>query len=1459
MIKHGIGGVLLFAVLPLMAETVRVEDARTALAFDSGRNYLLQELRDKTLKVDHIGAAALDPSVHTLWEITLRNRDGVTERLTPAQAAGASHRLEAGALSIRWTGIKGTRIPSDLSFTLTVTLRGDGAAAWTFRVGGAAAGALWEVTCPRVFAVRDRGDDWLTVPFYLGRLVRDPVKQKQSFDVNYPQSGSMQFFSYWGTPEARSPASSPDTGEDGETGWRPEQSDAAGLYWLAEDPDGYLKQLRAETRSVPGHLSFQAIYIPGLPAWPIPDGAGLRPVDYASPYPVVVRTFTGDYHEAAALYQAWAYRQKWCSAGPLPDALDEPAGGGPDALSRRKPGWFRGIGFWAKFYFEPAKVLPEWAAYREWLRVPVASHYYRYNIARFDDNYPEHLPGDPYLLAGMQAARRMGVYPMPYINGVIWDMDTQSWFRENGRAAAIKDTNGDTIPWDISGEIFAYMCPPTAQWQAKMRETASKQIGEHGMSGVYLDCLASTAARPCYDASHGHPIRGGTYQGEGNRQLMRELRTEVRRLRPDAAFFTEGIGELYLDCMDGFLTLDYARTYLRPGEQVFPVFNVVYNPYVIDFGSDAQIDQPPDAFALQFGTLFTWGCQPLISAQIAAPPRPGDRNSEFLREVVQAYHVAGRAFTQNASWRRVSQRPLGSDMPAGALDVQSAPCRISYDRTGQRRARVWEGPSVIAGAFGKEGRTALLLVNVTGQPQTARVTAGAALFSGRPAAACRRVWPAEAEPLPAGGAQDIALPPGKVAILVYDRDAAAPLPERGTLLDRDWVFARSDNGENFAPAPGRAAELWACDDAAVALAATNGQPSAVLTVPSASGSGLTARTGKRPAQSGPQAERLTLPRRAEEQPFALLRRLPHRLEGEADLVVFSGDAGYLLAKVSPRSALRFAAAKKGVFVTRPLSGKDGAPLFRAGSDSLPLPAGTGELFLGFASLDAACLEDALRVSAAFGIPAEGLAKAWRAMAQSPSLPALAGLNRELRRWVEASSPCPALFAPTGAGTELFRRVQALTAAASRVVPFLLPEDDWLSPGIAKDVPLRFAGDASPDTGGTAVWSAVGNWKPGACAVTPAPQGGARVLLSDHAYVERILPLAAWLPVKTGAEELLPAALTWLEVNRPYELQTQWETVQLTTGMEGSGKVTLRNWSPLPLDVTVRLEGRPGWTVRPVPERLTLAPRESQTVVASILIPEGERGGAAALRVSANHLPEPEAATLGELSLNIVESLSPLAAERAQPGTPRGAAPMIRHNGAYAFFAEKGEAVNLSLTNRRVSAYTDDLKWKLLGPDRKPVKQGTVKVGAQAPVRITAPLTGAYRLDVDVGQGAFQAVSGAHALSEAASEAVTLKLFTSPVKRYFYVPAGSAGFVLTVKDGGETEVAKVTVTSPSGRVVLSRDGNWDATPTPLAVAPGEDGKVWRIECRGVQDVSFWLSGDVSAWLAAEPGAVLRGRR
>ena len=99
------------------------------------------------------------------------------------------------------------------------------------------------------------------------------------------------------------------------------------------------------------------------------------------------------------------------------------------------------------------------------------------------------------------------------------------------------------------------------------------------MSGVYLDVLAAGAAKPCFDPGHGHPINGGSYWGQGNRKLMLDLRAEIRRLDPDACFFTEEIGEHLIDVMDGYLTLDLTRNYTPGGEQVWPILDAVYHPY----------------------------------------------------------------------------------------------------------------------------------------------------------------------------------------------------------------------------------------------------------------------------------------------------------------------------------------------------------------------------------------------------------------------------------------------------------------------------------------------------------------------------------------------------------------------------------------------------------------------------------------------------------------------------------------------------------------------------------------------------------------------------------------------------------------------------------------------------------------------------------------------------------------
>ncbi|HPY90300.1 MAG TPA: DUF6259 domain-containing protein, partial [Lentisphaeria bacterium] len=1072
-----------------------------------------------------------------------------------------------------------------------------------------------------------------------------------------------------------------------------------------------------------------------------------------------------------------------------------------------------------------------------------------------------HLPGDSYLLNGMQVAKAMHIFPMPYINGVLWDEDTQSWFRENGRDAAVLDENGKypIYPiWFTNNEHLAIMCPASAQWQTKMCETTWKQVAEHGMRGVYLDCLATAASRPCYNPDHGHPIRGGHYQADGNRKLMQDLRRHIRQFDPYAAFFTEGIGEMYLDCMDGFLTLDYIRTPLRPGEQVFPLFNAVYHSHVINFGSDAFLGMPHDAFALQMGQLFTWGSAPLLSAPVAIPPQPGDRSAELLREITRAYYLVSRSLTQSASWRRLSQRPLNSDAPASSLDVQSASHRVDYTALAKRQ-RAWEGPAVVAGAFGTPDRASLLLVNVTDQPQTAIVTVGANLFDGQPAVRGRNLWP-EPTPLPASGAHSLTLAPGKVAILAYDRTPALPLPERLPLLEKDWELLMVNQDGDFPQPEVPEHSMWSCTDAPTLKPANSNKIQ--MFVMDDKGAPIL-RKGVIPSLTGAKTEGIGMPRQRLDQPFAIIKKLPHTCNTKGALGIVSGDDAYFLSVLfpSPGEKPQFQTAVPGVFASTVVELENpsaATAVFHASSDAFhlwlherlatPLPANQA-VYVGFANLDDDIVREAERLSAAYNIPVEPLLVACREMTQAPTLAALSRLNLALQQWFESASPCPALFAPGRPGAEIFNRIQALTLPLSLGADVaLLPEHDWLAPGVDKIILV-----ALPDKPGDLSFSALTDGDPKALTLTPLPNGdGVKVLLSDQRHVERLLPLAAWNKITVAGHVFLPADLTWLEVNRPYELQTQPLPATLVTAKQASASLNLRNWSPLDVNIKTTAQAPAGWSVSVEPQSVRVPALSDREVTIAVTAPANAPGGEYLLNIATNHLDAPDAACLGTIKVNLVESLSPVA-DSTPAGFKDAAPPQLRNANILAGHARKGEKVAVTIENRRVTTYTNTLTWRLLSAAMQPIQEQKLAVDKTFQLEFTAPEEGPFYLEVDAQQGSAVVTSTTHVLSEGATSTAKLNLFCSPVTRYFYVPRDTRAFTFFAKDGGIDETAEVIITSPTGRVALSRNGNWNSESNRIDVQAGESGSVWSIICRPVQDVSIWLDNDASPWLAPSPEA------
>jgi hypothetical protein len=1427
-VKQGCVALLTSAVAALFAAAADAAPADLAnehlqVRLDADRGYAFSSLVHAGEGVDFIRPVT-EPADRSPWLIRVRDASGTVSELTAGDARSASRNLAGDRLTVTWRGVGSETCPSDLTVTVTGRLaEGSSKSYWRIEIEGRAPGVIWQVDFPRVFDIRAPGEDQACFPHYWGRLWRDPTQHGQRVVLSYPMPASMQFCAYWAAPEAREPALPETEGSASETGWSPDGSDAAGLYWAAEDGELHYKRLALDTRVSAGRLSWWIEHLPELDEWPIRATGEPRAVRYSLPYEIAIGAFTGDYHEAAELYLDWAKDQDWCSRGPADTWPTEQPEPGSEELARWVPLWFREIGFWAKFYHEPAKVLPEWAAYRKWLRVPIASHYYRYNVSTFDDNYPEHLPPDPYFIDGVRDARDLGVRPLPYINGVIWDTDTQSWFRERGFAAALKNEVGGIYPWDIHGELYAYMDPASEQWRAKMRETAGKLILEHGCSGVYLDCLTATASRPSYDPTHPHPCHGGSWHGQGNRKLMHDLRAEIRRSDPEACFFSEQIGELVIDLMDGFLTLDQMRSAPQAGMQVYPIFTAVYHPYAINFGCDAHLGQEPELFAWEMGQMLVWGAQPLNSVIVAPIPEPGNPNAEFLREICQAYYVAGQRFLQGGKWRRIAVRPP---------DGKPAQC---------------------------EGDLAVVLVNTTSEEQTVDLTVENGKLGLPPQAELVRVWPRPAELIgSASGSHRLTVPAREVAIYVMTTDAARASVGR-ELDETPWELVSVIDGE-LPSVEGPAGSLWACSDGPALNAIGAGKTVATAQWLTEEGE-FEHRRGHQAQVRGPQAEGRGLPRDPADKPFALLRQLPHRIAGsDGDVLVLSGGERHLCCLAPGGTTVAF--AEPGlVVVTDAGTGQAVRRVADEVSREVALPA-TGSYMLGYAALRAEEIDLPLSGGAPAGIQRE-LRTSLKALREGPAgkrEASLGAASRALHALADSLLSQPGLLSPVGPLRQVHAQLRALASAQIGGWIEVRAQHRWLTPGSPKELTVT----AWSPCGALDSLDTVALRAPDGCAIDPEPRtptpGAARtftyhVRLDDPSYVERVVPVVAAAPVREGEREYSLVDALCLEANRPFEIRKPKSVLTVVGGRAGRGSIVLRNWSPDDVRAIVSLSGPDGWRLTPEPVSANLPALADTPIDVLVQPPVTERRGSYEVECFASHLPDPDAAVKAIIRVALLPSLLPLASgPPQQPLAPPDRA-RLRRSGKLVIYAEQGEPLRLSIHNYRAGNYTATASFSLKGPDLDTLDEGTIPLDESHEIDITAPTTGTYYLEVLPGVGQAEVRTENRFVAELATDQDQLHLFCSPLTRWFYVPAGARSFQLCAQDGGPDETARFVVTSPTGRVALERDGNYAGTEMEIEVRPEEAGKVWSLRVEPRQDISLWLKGDMCPYLSASPGGVL----
>lgn len=1434
----------LFLALGLAADAAMVRGNGTRVTVDDATGRLI-ELR----RAD--GPNLLSPSQDGgLWQLTLRRADGTSVVLDPSQAEAFASTPIRGGLRLVWRNVRAPGQPDALTVTATVQTTATDKTEWRLEIDGQIAGALWNVQFPRVCGIRSLGASRLAVPHYLGRIVTNPAVNNYSVTLDYPQPASMQCFAFWTLPGDGLPAESPEA----ETGWLPDESAAEGLYLAAEDGAGYYKQFTVKADREAGTLSWWVNHVPGLATWPLPDDGKLRRVRYGTPYPVVLAPYVGDMQEAAGLYHDWAKDQIWCQRGKQETWPDQVKPGSKEE-ALWTPDWFRRIACWLKYYHEPAKILPEFAAYQEWLNVPMASHWYRYNISKFDDNYNEMLPGDPYLLQGIQDAKALGVQPLPYINGVIWDTDTESWQRENGLAAAVKDEAGEFVPWDIHGEIFAHMCP-VEQWRAKMREVVRKLVGEHGMSGVYLDCLAATATRPCYDPSHGHPIRGGNYRAEGNRKLMHDLRADARSYAPEACFFTEEIGETFVDVMDGFLTLDYLRSYCRPGERVFPFFSLVYHPYTINFGSDAAIGQNPDTFRLQMGTLYTWGCQPLLSSQVALPPKKGDPDSEFLRELVRHFNNIAKPYLTGGDWVPVSVRTPGSPTSQRPIDLLVAEHQVEYAKTSKAK-RVWTGPAVLASAWKRGDSLAVTMVNITDQDQPVTLTVADPASLG---------LPDKCEPFlhPDFSAKRQLLPGGKSTVfslnLPAGRATTCKLGMRGQAFraPTDIVFRIGEDGK---PLTIPTSQPLAVDGATVVYAGGSNSQQAEVANRRPDGT-LVARTCELAAQSGPRAEGHGLPRRTSARPFANGRSVSiPRLFPLDTAQIHSGGPGYILATCSPGSDPRLTLNPTAVAtnlatgsLVKALDQEWPKDLDKNARLLVAVAHGSWLVSYMMSSYDSENMDPDGR------LPPELRKAAWAVLGGRTSDQALAAASKALHEACMDVRQDPKPFVADRPLMQAMERLHALLCARTAMLPLVEIEDDWLSPGFAKTIRLTPAPgypDRKPDSIEVVP---VGDWPKGAVTVTEEVREEDRatnthtftLTLNDGLYVERMVPVLFFLKVTRDGHEFVIPEIVRLEANRPVHLIKPRGNTQAVSGREARTSFTLRNWSPHPVTAHLRASAE-GFATKLDAETVECPALADVEIPIRFTADPTAKAGAQRIQFTVAWADLPEATVTGYAAVDLRAALVP-ATDTAEwaPTAPENRV-TFRREGKMAIYAQAGEPIRAAIRNVRVTRYTDSLKATLRDLDNQIVWQQTIPVDESVQLEWTAKMTGAHLLELAPGSGSAVVEVQNRPVGELATKANPLNLFCSPIQRVFHVPAGAHEFRFGSSDGGLDETAAVRIVSPTGRIVLDRplQEPSPAKPLTIAVQPEEAGQLWQLQITPRQDVSLWLDGDVCPALSANP--------
>ncbi|MBN2128035.1 MAG: hypothetical protein JW741_01000, partial [Sedimentisphaerales bacterium] len=435
--------------------------------------------------------------------------------------------------------LKGIRVEVTLA-----TLKAESAFSWDLRIVNDSSGwAPWRVVFPAV-SVRDLGQDGrVFLPIIAG------VEHSGLWGKSYKRGGtypsgwtSMQYMAAY-NPAART-----------------------GLYVAIHDPFGSTKDIFGESRPDQRAMTLRFEH-------PV-AGMGKAGAGFELPGEARWQLLRGDWFDAAQIYRAWASREArwWPKLGP--------------AGREDTPLWMRELPAWVMTGGAPSDCVPRVKAFAQAVGTPAGFHWYNWHQIPFDNDYPHYFPTKDGFAEGAAELKAVGVYPMPYINGRLWDTHdkgAEDWqFTRTALPAATKNEQGEPYvetyqskETDGNSVKLAVMCPATPLWQNRVRDIVLRLFNEYGVGGVYIDQIAAAAPRLCFDGSHGHELGGGHWWMEGYWAML----DAIRAAKPaECMLTTECNAEPYVKWHDGYLTWHWQEP------NTVPAFPAVYGGTIQMFG-----------------------------------------------------------------------------------------------------------------------------------------------------------------------------------------------------------------------------------------------------------------------------------------------------------------------------------------------------------------------------------------------------------------------------------------------------------------------------------------------------------------------------------------------------------------------------------------------------------------------------------------------------------------------------------------------------------------------------------------------------------------------------------------------------------------------------------------------------------------------------------------------------------